>query len=275
MSKQQQWTGERLETFVQNETTVEHLHRYALAMKLVSGKKVLDIACGEGYGANLMAAVAENVIGIDIDGPTIRKAVVKYKKNNLAFEEGAIEKIPCPEHAFDIITCFETIEHVSDHDKVMVELKRVLKENGLLVLSTPDKKNYSDKTGYQNAFHQKELYREELMQLISKYFRNYHIGYQNYTSGSFILHTDLKKGLELYSGSYKETHSRQALEQTYFIAYCSDGELPAVNNSFFDHNLPIHLLLKEKEKEITSTITYRLGHFILYPLKFIRNLFKK
>lgn len=77
------WTGERMETFVLNDSTLEHLHRYALVMGLVKDMTVLDIACGEGYGTTLLADAAAAVVGIDIDANTIQKAAQKYQKQNL------------------------------------------------------------------------------------------------------------------------------------------------------------------------------------------------
>ena len=85
MSKQAEWTGERMETFVLNELTIEHLHRYALAFEFADGKKVLDIACGEGYGSNLLATKASHVSGMDIDKATIEKAKAKYDKDIAVF----------------------------------------------------------------------------------------------------------------------------------------------------------------------------------------------
>lgn len=83
MSKIKDWTGERLETFVFNETTIEHLHRYAIAMEFCSGKTVLDIACGEGYGSNLLSAKATHVTGMDADAITIEKLQPNTKGQSL------------------------------------------------------------------------------------------------------------------------------------------------------------------------------------------------
>src|SRR5258706_12690362 len=137
----QENTGERLVPSVCNETTMEHLHRYAIAKSFAENKQVLDIACGEGYGSNLLADAAAKVWGVDINAETIRQATNKYKKNNLVFSEGSIENIPCENSSIDLVVCFETIEHIVNHDKLMAEIKRVLKPLGILIASTPDKKN--------------------------------------------------------------------------------------------------------------------------------------
>ena len=156
MSKIKDWTGERLETFVFNETTIEHLHRYAIAMEFCSGKTVLDIACGEGYGSNLLSAKATHVTGMDADAITIEKATAKYKRDNLYFVQSKAEKIAAADTEFDIVVSLETLEHLSDHTAMMKEIKRVMKPGGLLIISTPDKKEYTDKRMYKNPFHIKE-----------------------------------------------------------------------------------------------------------------------
>ncbi len=80
-----QWTGERLVTTLQNETKFEHLHRYALAQSFSKAKAVLDIASGEGYGSNLLAAVAASVTGVDIDPDATAAASRKYVRPNLRY----------------------------------------------------------------------------------------------------------------------------------------------------------------------------------------------
>jgi 2-polyprenyl-3-methyl-5-hydroxy-6-metoxy-1,4-benzoquinol methylase len=71
------YTGERLETFIINETMIEHLHRYSFAAQYIKSKDVLDIASGEGYGSKLLSIDAKHVFGIDINLTAINEA----KKN--------------------------------------------------------------------------------------------------------------------------------------------------------------------------------------------------
>ncbi len=133
------WTGERLETFVLNETTVEHLHRYGIVMPFIEDKTVLDIACGEGYGSKLLSSKALKVIGVDIDLETIEKASKKYGSSNLTFIQGSADKIPVKDGSIDTVVSFETIEHHDKHNEMMNEIKRVLKPGGILIISSPEK----------------------------------------------------------------------------------------------------------------------------------------
>ena len=244
MNTQKNWTGERLETIITNETMTEHLHRYALAMELIAGKKVLDIACGEGYGTNLMSKKAAHVTGIDVDHATIENARKKYTTANIVFTTGSVLKIPAQQNSFDVITCFETLEHISEQQDMLAELKRVLSPKGILLISTPDKKNYSDKTGYKNPFHKKELYEQEFRKLVTGYFDNTCFYRQSSFTGSIILN-ELQPDIQnYYSGDYENISAAAATDALYRIAIASDNDLPVLAGSFFRHPKSIIQLIR-------------------------------
>lgn len=268
------WTGERLETYIFNEATIEHLHRYAIATEYGKGKVVLDIACGEGYGTNLLGKVALSVTGVDIDQPTIKRAKAKYKNPALTFLTGSIESIPCNDNSFDIAISFETLEHTSEHEKMMKEIKRVLKPGGLLIISTPDKKNYCDKPGYKNPFHLKELYQDEFRLLLQNNFIFIKLLSQA-SAYSSIAWQDAPASYNHYEGSYLGLSTYSPLQPVYYIAFASDADLPEISNSIFRLPYKISSLLEQKEQEIKKTITYSVGHAITLPLKLLRSLFSK
>src|SRR5690606_13277305 len=153
------FTGERLETSICNGNTINHLHRYAIAMSLIKGKTVLDIASGEGYGSHLMSFESQYVYGVDINDEAIKRAAKKYQRDNLKFIVGSTSNIPIETNSIDVVISFETIEHHNEHDQMMNEVKRVLKPEGTLIISSPDKYFYSDLRNYNNPFHVKELYK--------------------------------------------------------------------------------------------------------------------
>ncbi|MEI2737654.1 MAG: class I SAM-dependent methyltransferase [Chitinophagaceae bacterium] len=274
MSTNNNWTGERLEPGVFTETSIEHLHRYAIAMEFAAGKKVLDIACGEGYGSKLLSKIADHVTGVDINADIINDAKEKYQSKNLQFLTGTVEDIPAADGQFDIVVSFETIEHTTGHEKMISEIKRVLKPEGLLIISTPDKKNYSDKTGYKNPFHTKELYIEEFSGLLHRYFKNVQLLSQQITLSSVIT-ADKASGLKMYTGDYSNIQNDNAENRLYSIALASDAVLPSVNNSLFNGRSVFAEAVSQKEKVVTNTLSYKLGHVILYPAKLLRKLFKK
>src|SRR6516162_4031681 len=141
---QLEWTGERYVTSVSGEIEFEHTHRYLFAMPFAESATVLDIASGEGYGSALLGSVAHRVIGIDIDENSIAHARSKYKNDNLSFLRGDCTRIPLSSDSVDLIVSFETLEHILDHLQFFNEISRVLRPDGVLVISTPDRVPYND-----------------------------------------------------------------------------------------------------------------------------------
>ena len=168
-----EWTGERYVPWMEGaEIGYEHLHRYAFATQFVRNKRVLDLASGEGYGSHLLAKTAKQVVGIDIDEQTVRHAKNKYILPHLDFKAGSILDVPIEGNGvFDVIVCFEALEHVDDHHKLLSEAKRLLTSNGLFLVSTPNKMLYTDEPQFNNPFHVHELYFDEFKALLENYFR--------------------------------------------------------------------------------------------------------
>ena len=151
----------------------EHWHRYHFVLPLIAGKKILDVASGEGYGAALMATRALSVNGVDISTDAVAHASAMYAQlKNLTFVEGSCVKLPFADATFDAVVSFETIEHIVEQNEFLDEIKRVLKPAGLLIMSSPNRAEYSDARGFSNEFHVKELYRAELAELLGKRFRH-------------------------------------------------------------------------------------------------------
>ena len=269
------WTGERLETFVETETAVEHLHRYAVTLDLVKNKTVLDIACGEGYGSNLMGNVAKEVIGVDIASEVVERAQKKYKKNNLTYQCGSASQIPLKDGYFDVVVSFETIEHHDEHEQMMTEIKRVLKPGGLLIISSPDKLNYTDKRNFHNPYHVKELYKDAFKDLIKKHFSNSNFYLQRATFSSFLVPEHHIDNLQEFSGNYQQVTRNDEFSPMYIMAIASDQSLPNINLTIFtDINLMSRLHASTVDL-VHKTTSYRLGHAMLLPLKLLKNAFVK
>lgn len=284
MLKEEKWSGERLETFVYNENTIEHLHRYAIAQEYIKDKVVLDIACGEGYGTNLLSSYAKDIIGVDISSETVEAAKEKYKKNNLNFKVGSATQIPLEDKKVDVVVSFETIEHLRDHETMLQEFKRVLKEDGILIISSPDKKYYTDLRNYNNPFHVKELYFDEFKDLIKRHFLYQQFYFQNLAKGSIVLPEIYSEGVNYYHGDYNTLASKNFFG-VYNISIASNVPLNWINVSFFDADLVDREKIKsenhrrylefEKEKaaireQMRSTWRYRIGDLLLKPLKLLK-----
>ncbi len=170
-----EFTGERYVPWAADPAmNYEHLHRYRFVKEFVKGKKVLDLGCGEGYGCFMLSDDAESVTGIDIADEAIRHASIKYQRGNLKFVQGSMADIPIEgEYLFDIILSFEALEHIAEQDEVIREVKRLLKKDGMFIVSTPNKHElHAENPGYQNAFHVKELNLEEFKHLLTGSFKN-------------------------------------------------------------------------------------------------------
>jgi SAM-dependent methyltransferase len=221
------FTGERYVPEVGGTIEMEHLHRYLLAKQVVTGKEVLDMASGEGYGSAMLARTAQKVTGVDISQEAVTHAQMKYQRNNLHYRLGSCSAIPLTDASVDVVVSFETIEHHTEHEAMMGEIKRVLRPGGLLVISSPDKLEYSDKPGYNNEHHVKELYRHEFDELLGLHFKNRTLYGQRIVYGSAILCEERNGPV----GGYELVDETLSVipgvpHPVYLIAVASDSDLP-------------------------------------------------
>jgi glycosyltransferase involved in cell wall biosynthesis/SAM-dependent methyltransferase len=211
----------------------EHWHRYLYASQFVTGKEVLDIASGEGYGSDLLAGTAKHVVGVDADPEVVRHAGSKYLRPNVEFRCGSAEAIPCEgRHLFDVVVSFETIEHLweEQQEKLLHEIRRVLRPEGVLFVSTPNKLFYSDRPGYHNPFHRREFYCHEYLGLLRRFFPSVHLLGQKVYGGSYLWQLGgpprpLSEFQLAYADGQFGPASGEKKEALYLLAVCSGGPL--------------------------------------------------
>jgi ubiquinone/menaquinone biosynthesis C-methylase UbiE len=148
----------------------EHLHRYAFARRLLAGRRVLDLGCGLGYGAELWHRCARDVVSLDHDAETIANARAMRTHALGPFLIADACRLPLASASFDAVVAFELIEHVSEQQELIAEIRRVLRPTGLLLLSSPDTLVYSGKLGERNPFHIREMTTDELRALVAPHF---------------------------------------------------------------------------------------------------------
>ncbi|GGH64054.1 hypothetical protein GCM10008014_42050 [Paenibacillus silvae] len=222
-----EFTGERfIPDKSDEELEIEHTQRYRMLDQLVKNKSVLDAACGEGYGSFLLSNSASKVIGVDIDLETINHAKKKYVKNNLEYFIASIDHMPFPDQSFDIIVSFETLEHVDEQTQLsfLKEVRRLLKEDGTFIISTPNKKYYSDQRGYSNEFHVKELYKEEFNELLKNHFLTVNIVSQRFEVVSIIDNPSTSAEAKFV---VQEQKGNEEYYEKYMIAFCSNDSQKA------------------------------------------------
>lgn len=144
----------------------EHLARYHWATAFCSGARVLDAGCGIGYGAELLhRAGAKEVTAVDIS-----QAVVEVARQSVSPEvicaEADVRSLPYPDDSFDLVVCFEVLEHVEKQNQVITEFRRVLHPDGLMLISSPNRARYVP----GNPHHKHEFLRDELQAALSEHF---------------------------------------------------------------------------------------------------------
>ncbi len=239
------FTGERVVPGrVESALWEEHVSRYTFAAGFVRGKTVLDFACGSGYGAALLrSAGADRVLANDVAPEALCYAAEDFSAPGTTFVAADCLATPFRSEQIDVIVSFEAIEHVASHQRFLAEARRLLKPDGLLILSTPNRRTYSDESGRKpNPYHVRELYLDELREALSDHFSGIKILGQSTVEGTLLTDISPQEGGGR-QGVLLDQHlrSRQSLEERaeqfdFFLAVCSVGRLPEALT-----NLPNHL----------------------------------
>ncbi len=226
------FTGERFTPECVREIWYEHWHRYAFARRFAANKHVLDAACGEGYGSALLADVAAEVTGVDIDADSVAHARARYaERPRLRYESMDATTLTFPDRAFDLVVSFETLEHLAAQEQLIAGFSRVLADDGLLLISSPDKRTYSELAGFRNEFHVRELYREELLALLKPHFADVRLYGQKllFQSTLWSIDSDTDRS-EVFTASIGGEGMTSGFDVApmYFIAVCAKRALPDV-----------------------------------------------
>jgi SAM-dependent methyltransferase len=132
-------TGERTlpDVPAENYWYRRHLAVYEWIGARVAGKRVIDMACGEGYGSEVLSRSAASVLGVDGNPEAFEHARLRYRRQNLTFEWGAVETHGA-EGSFDAVVFLQTIEHVQDPRGVLEHFRSILAPGGVAYVSTPN-----------------------------------------------------------------------------------------------------------------------------------------
>lgn len=177
------FTGERLTSARGGQVRIEHYHRYLFARAFCQGRDVLDVASGEGYGAAQLAQTARDVIGLEFASDAVRGAAANFPRPNLRFAQGDARRMPLRDASVDVVVSFETIEHFDGQDAFLAEIRRVMRPDGVCIISTPDRAVYPP----GNPFHTREFNRDEYLELLHRYFPHVQLSRQRPMIGSAIV----------------------------------------------------------------------------------------
>lgn len=205
-------------------TEAEHLTRYRWATQLVAGRRVLDVGCGMAYGSALMAeAGALSVTGVD-NAATVLEQLRPSMPERVVLLEADATEMPFEDASFDVVVCFEMIEHVADWESVLDEIRRVLSPSGVVAISSPNRERYVP----GNQHHVHEFLPDELAAAVASRFSAVRIFRQQGWIGSALMS---ESSLASEPATPITINVTKAVTcdpgaETYFMILAGDGDLP-------------------------------------------------
>ena len=150
-----------------------HFRAYEIAKDYIRDKTVLEIGCGEGYGAHYLSGFCKNITGIDYNAEVVLYAKNKYTRDNLAYRTVKAENLSAVlKQKFDVIVSFQVIEHIEDTAVFLETVKSLLNDNGMFICSTPNRLDASpDLDTPANRFHVREFLADEYCDLLKRHFK--------------------------------------------------------------------------------------------------------
>lgn len=216
-------TGERLIPAKNNDSVVygEHISRYLSVIDIIRDKVVLDIACGSGYGSQLLSQYAKSVTGIDNSKEAVSYAKNNYPSNNLTYLKDDAEKLSNIESAtMDVVVSMETIEHLRNPEQFVKQVKRVMKPEGIFIVSTPNDNEYRE----GNEFHLHEFTLVELKLLMKKYFKKSEYYYQGNALAATLFNEKEMRSEFRNEMLVEKSISVQPEKAIYFIVIAKNGK---------------------------------------------------
>lgn len=243
-----EFTGERvIPGEVNDDLWAEHVARYALAANFASGNVVLDVGCGAGYGVAELAHRARFVTGIDVAAQALAYARSHYPLTNAHFLRASATALPFSNQSFDLATAFEVIEHLTDWRLMLSEARRVLRSDGVFLVSTPNKLYYAESRAKDgpNPFHVHEFEFTEFREALAEFFPRVTILLQNRVeSFAFTPHQaalpPLDARIDGTRGSPMQAH--------FFLAVCAREAAPELRSFLYVPRASN--LLREREQHI-------------------------
>ncbi len=205
----------------------EHYARYIFSSFFVGGKVVLDVACGTGYGSFYLAKKgAKKVFGVDNSEDAIAYAKREFSHPKVEYLVGDAQDLKLSDRSVDVVVSLETIEHVPDFKKFLGEVTRVLKKDGLFIVSTPNEKVFPP----DSPWHKKEFTLREFKEVLKKLFKNIDLFYQDNWVTNGILKAKTAGASDIYHPVKQvdlfKIDKRKAKDALYFLALCSNAPIP-------------------------------------------------
>ncbi|MGA9351657.1 MAG: methyltransferase domain-containing protein, partial [Anaerolineae bacterium] len=239
-------TGERMIPRFHHEAVIyaEHIVRYLFATRFVGGKRVLDVASGVGYGADLLSSAGgAEVVALDRSPEAVRYGKKHHSGFRPTYVLGDVQSLPFQNAQFDVVVSFETIEHVSDYQRFLAEVKRALRPDGLFIVSTPNRGVYVE----GNPFHTKEFTFDEFEEALAGHFRYVKTFCQDDWIASAVFSPEEMEGADKpVAGQLNlfKAVAKSPSETLYMVSLCSEVPLP------------------EARQQVVLTSLYEIRHYL-------------
>ncbi|MBV9356345.1 MAG: class I SAM-dependent methyltransferase, partial [Chloroflexi bacterium] len=146
----------------------EHRARYGFARTYTAGRRTLDVACGAGFGLEMLVDAGARAIGIDLGATALAEA--RRARPDVQLVRSDALRLPLADASVEAVVSMETIEHVPDAARLVSEFRRVLVPGGTLVMSTPNRAFGPERLHTDNPFHVREFTAAELGALLRTSF---------------------------------------------------------------------------------------------------------
>lgn len=252
----------------------EHYSRYLFASRLAARKRVLDIACGAGYGAECLARNAASVTAIDLAPDAAAAARQTYGSPSISFLAADARRLPFPDASFDLIVAFEVIEHLESPADLLNEARRLLAPGGQFVVSTPNRLYYAEtrRLSGPNPYHVRELDFDEFRAALQEAFPSITLFLQSHAD-SLVIRPALAP---LTQGELRvEAAEAEPANSHFFIAVCAASTqtgsptfvyLPASANVLREREHHIEKLEAELEQKTAWLDDLKIEHASLVDL---------
>jgi SAM-dependent methyltransferase len=225
-----EFTGERVVPGeVESDLWNEHVSRYRFAAQFAKDRTLVDIGCGAGYGAEMLARCARSVRAFDVSDEAIDWAREHYQAKNLQFDRHACDSLPVESATVELAVAFELIEHLAEPESLLREARRILVPQGWFLVSTPNATYYDESRidAGPNPFHAREYKLDEFRDLLHRHFPFVAILSQNHTPAITF------QVLERESTSLAHVESLPVQEPNFFVAVCAANPLPEIPSFVF------------------------------------------
>ena len=206
----------------ENKMVLDHYARYLFAAPLAQGKRVLDVACGPGYGSRLLIEKgAHEVVGADVSQEAVDYAQLHYAHERITYVcQDILALHPDENGTFDVIVCFETLEHVPQPEQTVETLAKLLARDGVLVISVPNEGEGAS----NNPYHLTTFTQERFLQLLRDHFSVVQPYVQSYQLASSIWAVDEQANVPLQhvkADIYRYNAGDNLQDSDCFIAVCA------------------------------------------------------